>query len=65
MREYIAWLEKETGYKVDPVSAQLSSMLRPAFQKIRDVPILDDALLGDLRQHIENHPHADDPDAGL
>lgn len=33
MREYIAWLEKETGYKVDPVSVQLSSMLRPAFQK--------------------------------
>ncbi|GGR28877.1 hypothetical protein ACFOE1_05210 [Agromyces mediolanus] len=33
MREYIAWLEKETGYKVDPISVQLSSMLRPAFQK--------------------------------
>ncbi|QEO15616.1 hypothetical protein FLP10_15150 [Agromyces intestinalis] len=33
MRDYIAWLEKETGYKVDPVSVQLSSMLRPAFQK--------------------------------
>lgn len=33
MAEYVAWLEAETGYKVDPMSVQLSGILRPTFQK--------------------------------
>jgi len=34
-------------------------------RSVRDVPILDDGLLADLRAHIEAHPRGDDPDAGL
>ncbi|WP_104195225.1 hypothetical protein [Cryobacterium sp. M25] len=30
---YAAWLEEQTGYKVDPLSVYLSSALRGAFQK--------------------------------
>lgn len=33
MAEYVAWLEAETGYPVDPMSVQLSGLLRPTFQK--------------------------------
>ncbi|MDH6237894.1 hypothetical protein [Cryobacterium sp. CG_9.6] len=30
---YAAWLEEQTGYKVDPLSVYLSSALRGTFQK--------------------------------
>lgn len=33
MAEYVAWLKQQTGYDVDPLSVQLSGVLRPAFQK--------------------------------
>ncbi|MFM9920596.1 hypothetical protein [Lacisediminihabitans sp. H27-G8] len=33
MSEYIAWLKAETGYDVDPMSVQLSGVLRGTFQK--------------------------------
>jgi sRNA-binding protein len=33
MRDYVAWLKAETGYDVDPMSVQLSGVLRGAFQK--------------------------------
>jgi len=33
MAEYIAWLKTETGYDVDPMSVQLSGVLRGTFQK--------------------------------
>ncbi len=33
MAEYIAWLKAETGYDVDPMSVQLSGVLRGTFQK--------------------------------
>ena len=34
-------------------------------RSVRDVPILDDGLWADLRSHLAQHPHGDDPDAGL
>ena len=33
MQDYVAWLKAETGYDVDPLSVQLSGVLRSAFQK--------------------------------
>ncbi len=33
MTEYVAWLKAETGYDVDPMSVQLSGVLRGTFQK--------------------------------
>ena len=33
MQEYVDWLERETGYAVDPRSVYLSSALRGTFQK--------------------------------
>ena len=33
MAEYVAWLKTETGYDVDPLSVQLSGVLRGTFQK--------------------------------
>ncbi|MGV8881128.1 MAG: hypothetical protein ACOH19_03160 [Rhodoglobus sp.] len=33
MVEFIKYLEAETGYKVDPISVQLASLLRGRFQK--------------------------------
>lgn len=33
MSVYAAWLEEQTGYKVDPLSVQLSGVLRSTFQK--------------------------------
>lgn len=33
MSEYVEWLKAETGYDVDPMSVQLSGVLRGAFQK--------------------------------
>lgn len=33
MRDFIEYIERETGYKVDPMSVQLSSLLRGSFQK--------------------------------
>lgn len=33
MAEYVAWLKTETGYDVDPMSVQLSGVLRGTFQK--------------------------------
>lgn len=33
MAEYVSWLKAETGYDVDPISVQLSGVLRGAFQK--------------------------------
>jgi hypothetical protein len=36
MAEYAAWLKAETGYEVDPMSVQLSGVLRGTFQKSAD-----------------------------
>jgi hypothetical protein len=33
MVDFIAFIESETGYKVDPMSVQLGSLLRGTFQK--------------------------------
>lgn len=33
MVEYVAWLKAETGYDADPMSVQLSGVLRGTFQK--------------------------------
>jgi hypothetical protein len=33
MADYVQWLEEQTGYKVDPLSVQLSGVLRGTFQK--------------------------------
>jgi hypothetical protein len=33
MAEYVEWLKIETGYDVDPLSVQLSGVLRGTFQK--------------------------------
>ena len=33
MVEFIKYIEAETGYKVDPISVQLSSLMRSAFQQ--------------------------------
>jgi hypothetical protein len=33
MAEYVVWLKTETGYDVDPLSVQLSGVLRGTFQK--------------------------------
>jgi hypothetical protein len=33
MTEYIQWLTEQTGYEVDPLSVQLSGVLRGRFQK--------------------------------
>ena len=33
LQEYVEWLERETGYKVDPRSVYLGSALRGTFQK--------------------------------
>lgn len=33
MESYVAWLKAETGYDVDPMSVQLSGVLRSTFQK--------------------------------
>ncbi|WP_169564355.1 tyrosine-type recombinase/integrase [Microbacterium indicum] len=32
---------------------------------VRDVPILDDGLFADLKEHLRNHPYRDDLEAGL
>ena len=33
MEAYVAWIKEQTGYDVDPMSVQLSGILRGAFQK--------------------------------
>lgn len=35
MVEYVAWLKETTGYDVDPLSVQLSGVLRPEYQSRR------------------------------